>query len=69
MPGLDGTGPKGMGPMGGRGRGMCMSNDRAVVERFARQAAGLGLTFARGFGRDLGRRRSQSRMMRGGVDV
>jgi hypothetical protein len=69
MPGLNGAGPRGMGPMGGRGRGMCMSDDRAVVERFARQAAGLGLTFARGLGRDFGRRRLQGRMMRGGVDV
>jgi len=24
MPGLDGTGPMGMGPMTGRGRGMCV---------------------------------------------
>ena len=24
MPGLDGTGPRGLGPMTGRGRGMCV---------------------------------------------
>ncbi|MBW2970111.1 DUF5320 domain-containing protein [Candidatus Woesearchaeota archaeon] len=40
MPGFDGTGPRGMGPMTGRGMGPC--------------ARGSGMGFGRGFGRGMG---------------
>jgi len=43
MPGQDGTGPNGQGPMTGRGLGSC--------------GKGLGLGMRRGFGRGLGRAR------------
>ena len=40
MPGFDGKGPNGMGPMSGRGMGRC--------------ADGTGRNFGRGFGRGCG---------------
>ncbi len=46
MPGMDGTGPMGMGPRTGRGMGPC--------------GRGLGPGFGRGFGRCLGWRWMQS---------
>lgn len=62
MPGFDGTGPLGEGPMTGGGFGYCGTRrrpgyalrDRAVYGRFG---AGRGLGFARGrgFGRGVGR--------------
>ncbi len=43
MPALDGTGPRGLGPMTGRRMGRC-----------ADQQAGLGKGYGRGFGRGYG---------------
>ena len=47
MPGMDGTGPNGMGPMTGGGFGVCAQPDNA------KRGAGLGR--GRGFGRRCGR--------------
>jgi hypothetical protein len=51
MPGRDGTGPMGQGPMTGRGLGFCTGvNAVGYGARF-----GLGLACRRGFGRGIGR--------------
>lgn len=50
MPGRNGTGPAGEGPMTGGGRGACVTTDPGVVSRFAVSGRGRG-----GFGRGLGR--------------
>ena len=53
MPGLDGTGPWGMGPMTGRGLGWC--NPYGAFGRGWRgRGRGRGLGFGRGFGRGRG---------------
>jgi hypothetical protein len=72
MPGFNGTGPAGAGPMTGHGRGTCATDDRTVIERFfggafgferRRHASGRGLArgagFGRGAGMGLGRRRAR----------
>ena len=51
MPGFDGTGPQGRGPMTGRGLGPCGSG-RAFRRGFGR---GFGRGFRRGVGRGFGR--------------
>ena len=55
MPGGDGTGPNGEGPMTGRGLGRCRDNDSYVgagrnygYGRYGRRGFGFG--FVRGFG-------------------
>ena len=50
MPGFDGTGPMGMGPMTGGGRGYCAVPANAQVRPFGGRGRG------RGFGRGRGRR-------------
>lgn len=50
MPGMDGTGPNGNGPMTGRGMGLCGGNARGGFAGFA----GRG---GRGCGNGFGRRR------------
>lgn len=54
MPGYDGTGPQGFGPMTGRGMGAC---GRGYGRRYG-YGSGAGRGFGRGFGffRGLGRR-------------
>jgi hypothetical protein len=54
MPGGDGTGPKGMGPMTGRGAGFCAGYS---VPGYANPMTGRGFGFGRGrgFGRGMGR--------------
>ena len=54
MPGGDGTGPMGMGPMTGRGRGLCRGFFRGFGRGLGRRQ-GLGLR--RGWGHGRGRRR------------
>ena len=65
MPGFDGSGPAGGGPMTGRGRGFCAEPladregspqdfARRGLRRFGRPRLGLGL--GRGRGRGRGRR-------------
>ncbi|HHV64950.1 MAG TPA: DUF5320 domain-containing protein [Peptococcaceae bacterium] len=62
MPGMDGTGPWGQGPLTGRGMGYC--NPKAPLSRgvgfYGRGLGrgigrGLGQGFGRGFGRGTGR--------------
>ena len=52
MPGRDGTGPAGQGPMTGRGMGFCTG---------ARPANYYGYGYGRGFGRGMGLRRGFGR--------
>jgi len=55
MPGLDGRGPMGGGPMTGGGRGYCNSGYGTMPSRGFNYGRGLG--FRRGFGSDsFGRR-------------
>ncbi|MHB0980651.1 MAG: DUF5320 domain-containing protein [Thermoleophilia bacterium] len=42
MPGFDGTGPSGAGPMTGGGRGECVTDERGLIERFIRRGVGFG---------------------------
>ena len=53
MPGLDGRGPQGMGPMTGRGQGQCAlpTSRLGYTVGFGR---GRGLGFGRGLGRGMG---------------
>ena len=53
MPGFNGTGPNGAGPMTGRGMGSCAGNN--VDARGFGAGRGLGLGAGRGMGRGLGR--------------
>ncbi|MBN1457509.1 MAG: DUF5320 domain-containing protein [Sedimentisphaerales bacterium] len=48
MPGFDGTGPLGQGPMTGRAMGRCVGN-------FVNRGGSFGRGFGRGLGRGLGR--------------
>jgi len=52
MPGFDGTGPRGMGPMTGGGRGFC--NPRGIG---AGSGRGYGMGYGRGRGMGYGRGR------------
>jgi len=52
MPGFDGTGPRGMGPMTGGGRGFC--NPRGIGTGSGR---GYGMGYGRGRGMGYGRGR------------
>lgn len=73
MPVFDGTGPRGQGPMTGRGRGRCVTDNQGNVTRGpvpyngdlgrGRGGPGRGLGPGRGFGR--GRRAGGGRF-RGG---
>lgn len=49
MPGKDGTGPTGAGPMTGRALGLCTDTDESKRGFF--RGRGLGLGRGRGFGR------------------
>ena len=49
MPGLDGTGPLGFGPMTGRGAGFCMGYAVPWGARY--YGRGVGMGFGRGFRR------------------
>jgi hypothetical protein len=51
MPGRDGTGPIGAGPMTGRGLGFCTGADAARYGTGRGLGLGLGLACRRGFGR------------------
>lgn len=52
MPGMDGTGPRGMGSMTGRGMGYCSSR---LSGRGVKPFYGGGTRIGRGYGRGLGR--------------
>ncbi len=64
MAGGDRRGPRGMGPMTGRGMGFCAGNDRPgfVTE----EAVAPGRGFGRGFGRGAGNGRGFGRGFGGG---
>lgn len=63
MPLGDGTGPRGMGPMTGRGAGYCVSSGRPG---FTDPALGRGwFGFIRGLGRGMGRGRGGGIFRRG----
>jgi hypothetical protein len=63
MPFGDGTGPRGMGPMTGRGAGYCIGLGRP---RFTNTAFGRGwFGFNRGLGRGIGRGRGRGIAHRG----
>ena len=49
MPGFDGTGPNGSGPMSGRGMGRCQTNAGFGRGRGAGFGGGRGFGFRRGF--------------------
>jgi len=56
MPGYDGTGPLGQGPMTGRGMGLCAGGDRYNKPGFFGRWFGRRFGFGRGFraGRGMG---------------
>lgn len=64
MPGFDGTGPHGMGPMTGGGFGRCSGDARYGNSGFGR---GGGYSAGRGRGRGLGRCAVPGGMTRGGM--
>ncbi len=52
MPGFDGRGPLGAGPLTGRGRGRCASADAVYGRRFFRnRGLSAGMGYGPGFGR------------------
>lgn len=51
MPGGDGTGPLGVGPISGRGLGPCNSNNQGLINKqIMRQGMGRGMGRGKGFG-------------------
>ncbi len=72
MPGGDGTGPVGMGPMTGRAAGFCAGSGRPGYANPA-PGRGFGMGFGRGRGLGLGRgwrhRQSGAGWARGGADA
>lgn len=54
MPGGDGTGPEGLGPMTGRAAGFCAGNS---APGYANPLPRMGMAFGRGMGRGRGFRR------------
>ena len=54
MPGFNGTGPAGMGPMTGRGRGYCNPSQTAYGPATEGGPGYFGPSYAQGFGRDQG---------------
>lgn len=61
MPGFDGTGPRGQGPMTGGGFGRCTGGGSGPGF-----GAGFGREFGRGMGRGYGRCGFAGRWLRGG---
>ncbi len=57
MPGFDGTGPQGMGPMTGGGRGFCNPYFGGARAPYTGTYGGAYTYGARGFGRGFGRGR------------
>lgn len=55
MPGGDGTGPNGQGPLTGRGMGYCGGNPTPGFVNPGRGGFGMGRGYGRGFGRGNGR--------------
>lgn len=55
MPGRDGSGPMGMGPMTGRGLGLCSGVDAPYYGPGFRRGCGRGLGWGAGMGRGRGR--------------
>jgi hypothetical protein len=57
MPAFDGTGPRGGGPMTGRGRGFCSTTRSAYGPQQNWGSSYRGSSYGRGFGRGPGFRR------------
>ena len=55
MPRRDGTGPMGVGPMSGRGLGLCVGESTIKYGSGFGRGLGLGLACRRGFGRGFRR--------------
>ncbi|MBN2190293.1 MAG: DUF5320 domain-containing protein [Candidatus Aureabacteria bacterium] len=55
MPGFDGTGPLGRGPMTGGGRGLCVLPEGTFRGNAGIRYFGRGFGYGRGFGRGRGR--------------
>ena len=58
MPGKDGTGPTGAGPMTGRALGLCTDTEETKRGFFRGRGLGLGLGRGRGFGRRFAARQA-----------
>jgi hypothetical protein len=61
MPGFNGTGPAGMGPMTGGARGYCNPSQIAYGPALASAPGYWGAGYGRGFGRSFGRGRGFGR--------
>ena len=61
MPGFNGTGPMGAGPMTGGGRGYCATPNSGTQPLYGRPESGRGYGFGRGFGAGYGRGRGYGR--------
>ncbi len=63
MPGLNGTGPMGNGPMTGGGRGLCNPVNQGFERQFSGASSGFGrgMGFGRGFRGGMGMRRGFGR--------
>jgi hypothetical protein len=69
MPGLDGTGPRGLGPLTGGGRGFCVTGTSPTTVQpvstipqrpiYNRVYRGQGFGMGRGGGRGMGRGRGR----------
>jgi len=59
MPGFDGTGPRGLGPLTGRGRGFCLTGISPVSAQPVSIYRGRGFGRGRGGGRGMGRGRGR----------
>ena len=69
MPGFNGTGPAGMGPMTGGGRGYCNPSQTAYGPATTWGSGYRGADYGRGFGRSFGRGRGFGRGFWPGPDV
>ena len=61
MPGFNGAGPAGMGPMTGWGQGYCNPSRPAYASAPALEAGYRAAAYGRGFGRGFGRGRGVGR--------
>ena len=65
MPGFDGTGPRGLGPMTGGGRGFCNPYSRGMGSPYMGYPYGRPYGWGRGMGRGFGMGRGMGRRFGG----